>query len=210
MREWPGLVPLLLPLDVVRDQDRFKPDHNKHTAKDLSQQLKYGTTILSTSFSVVIPKWIGCYATPYDSLKESCLSWRAKHESHRRRRILQISGHSISIPWIVPFPKRDNAGVIVIQNSNNISVIPDTNIVEAINSITTIAMPEILVDGANRDPLWNTKDGGNPEHQTNRMIGENNNIIIIIITTSLCETKDGEEVLLENDHHFRNKTILLL
>ena len=45
------------------------------------------------------------------------------------------------------------------------------------------------------------------------MIGENNNttniIIIIIITTSLCETKDGEEVLLENDH-FRNKTILLL
>ena len=56
MREWPGLVPLLLPLDVVRDQDRFKPDHNKHTAKDLSQQLKYGTTILSTSFSVVIPK----------------------------------------------------------------------------------------------------------------------------------------------------------
>ena len=47
MRAWPGLVPLLLPLDVVRDQDRFKSvtDHNKQTAKDLSQQLKHYNTI---------------------------------------------------------------------------------------------------------------------------------------------------------------------
>ena len=45
MREWPGLVPLLLPSDVVRDKDKNDTDHNKQTAKDLSQQVKYYNTI---------------------------------------------------------------------------------------------------------------------------------------------------------------------
>ena len=43
--------------------------------------------------------------------------------------------------------------MIVIQNSNNISVIPDMTIIEAITSITTTTVSEIREDGANRDRL---------------------------------------------------------